>query len=51
MHHFMINRNYLSKIRGTAINMVGLIKEASPSHPFLTFNDLLVKVNGDEYPT
>ena len=33
------------------MNIVGLIKDASPWHPFFTFVDMLVIVKGDEYPT
>ena len=35
-------------MRGTAMNIVGLIKEASPWQPFLTLVDAFVNVKGDE---
>ena len=43
--------SYLSKMRGTAHKMVGLIKATSPLHPFFTFVDMSVIVKGDENPT
>ena len=43
--------SYLSKMRGTAHKIVGLIKATSPLHPFFTFVDMSVIVKGDENPT
>ena len=48
---YAINYSYLSKMRGTAHKIVGLIKATSPLHPFFTFVDMSVIVKGDENPT
>ena len=45
------NYSYLSKMRGTAHKIVGLINAMSPLHPFFTFVDMSVIVKGDENPT
>ena len=48
---YAMNHSYLSKMRGTAHKIVGLIKATSPLHPFFTFVDKSVIVKGDENPT
>ena len=48
---YAMNYSYLSKMRGTAHKIVGLIKATSPLHPFFTFVDMSVIVKGDENPT